>query len=43
MLSLMATMFDRGRDTRPPVDPPAHPFGEARSQWAERRVGTSSA
>ena len=43
MLSLMATMFDRGRDTRPPVDPPAHPFREARSQWAERRVGTSSA
>ena len=37
MLSLMATMFDRGRDTRPPVDPPAHPFREAQVAWSARR------
>ena len=38
MLSLMATMFDRGRDTRPPSDPPARPFAEAREAWRNRRV-----
>jgi len=40
MLSLMATMYDRGRDTRPPVDPPARPFREARAEWAARRSAT---
>ena len=40
MLSLMATMYDRGRDTRPPVDPPARPFREARAEWSARRVAT---
>lgn len=38
MLSLMATMYDRGRDTRPPVDPPARPFREARAEWTARRA-----
>jgi hypothetical protein len=38
MLSLMATMFDRGRDTRPPLEEPVHPFREARDQWRLRRA-----
>lgn len=37
MLSLLATMFDRGRDTRPPVDPPPRPIREAWQEWTERR------
>ncbi|UAL28661.1 hypothetical protein K8W59_12390 [Nocardioides rotundus] len=39
MISLMATMYDRGRDTRPPVDPPPRPFREAWAQWRAARAG----
>jgi hypothetical protein len=42
MLSLMATMFDRGRDTRPPLEEPVHPFREARDQWRLRRADKRS-
>ena len=38
MISLLATMYDRGRDTRPPVEPPARPFREAWEQWSVARA-----
>lgn len=37
LISLMITMYDRGRDTRPVVRPPARPLREARAQWAASR------
>lgn len=38
LISLMATMYDRGRDTRPVVEPPVRPLREAREQWAASRA-----
>jgi hypothetical protein len=38
MLSLMSTLFDRSRDTRPPPGEPVRPFREARHEWSERRA-----
>lgn len=38
MLSLLATMYDRGRDTRPPAEPPAHPWRDAWVAWTRRRA-----
>ena len=43
LLSLLATMFDRGRDTRPPVDPAPRPFREAWSDWQARRAAREPA
>ena len=39
MLSLMATMLDRNRDTRPRSNPVPHPFREAYGEWRATRVG----
>lgn len=43
MISLLATMYDRGRDRREPVDEPAHPWREAWQEWQARRAGRVAA
>lgn len=43
LLSLMATMFDRGRDTRPLVEPRPRPFRDAWHDWTERRADERTA